>query len=147
MRGLMNVFLLPFFLSVVLPHQIQLTDDSILTPKIFRAGDIVTSDYLAINPTNWILLKSIVESSDNNCKSALNDTIAICKHQLETCHDTCNAIPDDEKLFIRALETEIETTKRDLDYYKKRSEIFKYVVIGVGAIALTSSSILFIDSL
>lgn len=130
----------------ILPHQIRLTDNSILTAKIFRAGDVSKDNFLAFNMTEFSLIKSIVESSDNNCKSALNDTIAICKHQLETCHDTCNAIPDDEKLFIRALEQEIESTKRDLDYYKNRSEIFKYVVIGVGAIALTSSSILFIDS-
>lgn len=141
----MNVLLLPLVMSI-LPHQIRLTDNSILTAKIFRAGDVSTGKFLAFNMTEFSLIKSIVESSDNNCKSALNDTIAICKHQLETCHDTCNAIPDDEKLFIRALEKEIESTKRDLDYYKNRSEIFKYVVIGVGAIALTSSSILFIDS-
>ena len=141
----MNVLLLPLVMSI-LPHQIRLTDNSILTAKIFRAGDVSTGKFLAFNMTEFSLIKSIVESSDNNCKSALNDTIAICKHQLEVCHDTCNAIPDDEKLFIRALEKEIETTTRDLDYYKNRSEIFKYVVIGVGAIALTSSSILFIDS-
>lgn len=141
----MNVLLLPLVMSI-LPHQIRLTDNSILTAKIFRAGDVSKDNFLAFNMTEFSLIKSIVESSDNNCKSALNDTIAICKHQLETCHDTCNAIPDDEKLFIRALEQEIESTKRDLDYYKNRSEIFKYVVIGVGAIALTSSSILFIDS-
>lgn len=141
----MNVLLLPLVMSI-LPHQIRLTDNSILTAKIFRAGDVSKDNFLAFNMTEFSLIKSIVESSDNNCKSALNDTIAICKHQLETCHDTCNAIPDDEKLFIRALEKEIESTKRDLDYYKNRSEIFKYVVIGVGAIALTSSSILFIDS-
>lgn len=141
----MNVLLLPLVMSI-LPHQIRLTDNSILTAKIFRAGDVSKDNFLAFNMTEFSLIKSIVESSDNNCKSALNDTIAICKHQLETCHDTCNAIPDDEKLFIRALEKEIESTKRDLDYYKNRSEIFKYVVIGVGAIALTSSSILLIDS-
>ena len=142
----MNVLLLPLVMSI-LPHQIRLTDNSILTAKIFRVGDVSTGKFLAFNMTEFSLIKSIVESSDNNCKSALNDTIAICKHQLEVCHDTCNAIPDDEKLFIRALGQEIESTKRDLDYYKNRSEIFKYVVIGVGAIAITSSSILLVDSL
>jgi len=141
----MNVLLLPLVLSV-LPHQIKLTDNSILTAKIFRAGDVSNDNFLAFNMTEFSLIKSIVESSDNNCKSALNDTIAICKHQLEVCHDTCNAIPDDEKLFIRALEKEIESKNRSVDFYKKRSEIFKYVLIGVGAVAITSSSILFINT-
>ena len=51
----MNVLLLPLVMSI-LPHQIRLTDNSILTAKIFRAGDVSTGKFLAFNMTEFSLI-------------------------------------------------------------------------------------------
>ena len=68
----MNVLLVPLMWMATLT-QIQVSPEMLITGKAITKDTIIDQDYVGLPGDKWILIKSIVESADNDCKDIIND--------------------------------------------------------------------------
>lgn len=136
----MNVLLIPMMLMTTLT-QIQVSPELIVQGTAIKHDN---EDYVGLPGDKWILIKGIVESSDNDCKDIINDAVHLCQHQLEGCHETCNNIPEHQKNLIKVLTMKVENQDNQIKTLQKRSEFWKYAAIVGGSFALSASTYILI---
>ena len=95
---------------------------------------------MAVTPGDWILMKGLIESNDGECKAIINDGIAICKHQLQVCHDTCSSVPDHQKNLLNMMTMNFKDSQELLKIEKRNNKILKYVAISLGTFAIGSTT-------
>jgi len=137
----MNIFLIPFLMMTTIT-QIKVSDTQIIQSKIISPGQSndIKQKLLALTPENFILIKSIVESTDNDCKDILADSVESCNVQIDNCWSSCNTIPAEQKNLIRVLKMDVEKQKKQINKLKRHNKIYNYVAVALGAVALTSST-------
>lgn len=135
----MNLIMIPFLMFTSIT-QIKVSEYQTLQAHIIDNETKIDRKYLALSPENFILVKSIVESNDNDCKDLITDSVEACNVQLEACWSSCNSIPNDQKRLISVL-------KRDKSFYEdqtkkleKINKILTYIAIGTSSIALASGA-------
>ena len=124
----MNIFMLPLILASLV-NQIQVSPNLIITAHILNEDTVVDMNYLALTPTDFITIKSIVESTDNECKNIINDAIGTCHYQIEACHSTCDSIPEHQKNLIKMLKNDKAVLNADIKLLEKQNTFFKYAAI------------------
>jgi hypothetical protein len=139
----MNVLLVPLMWMATLT-QIQVSPEMLITGKAITKDTIIDQDYVGLPGDKWILIKSIVESADNDCKDIINDAVHLCQNQLEGCHETCNNIPEHQKNLIKVLTMKVENQENQIKKLEKRSEFWKYAAIVGGSVALSASTYILI---
>ena len=72
----MNVLLVPLMWMATLT-QIQVSPEMLITGKAITKDTIIDQDYVGLPGDKWILIKSIVESADNDCKDIINDAASL----------------------------------------------------------------------
>jgi len=140
----MNAIMIPIFLFSSLVTGIQVVPDKVIDSTVIMSGTKADNDYLAFTADKFILLKTLVEAKANNCQAAIKDSIAVCLHQLDTCHSTCDSNPDYYKQTIRMLSEEVESKKRTIKRLNTNNTILKYVAIAAGTLALSTSAYIII---
>ncbi len=139
----MNVLLVPLMWMATLT-QIQVSPEMLITGKAITKDTIIDQDYVGLPGDKWILIKSIVESADNDCKDIINDAVYLCQNQLEGCHETCNNIPEHQKNLIKVLTMKVENQENQIKKLEKRSDFWKYAAIIGGSVALSASTYILI---
>lgn len=135
----MNLLMIPLMIMSSLPNQIQIGPDNFLTGRKVTQGFVADQFYMAFTLSEFITLKSLVESSDGHCKEAIATSIGICHTQLEGCHETCNSIPDHQKNLIKSLKTDINILKADTRLVERQRDFYKYIAIGASVLAVSAS--------
>jgi len=137
---MIHLLLTPMMLFSSILTEITLNENHRIKGIVVTADTQVGMDLMAVTPGDWILMKGIIESNDGECKAIINDGIAICKHQLDVCHDTCGSVPDYQKTLIKTLQLELEDKRQDLKIVKYKSKAWKYVAIGLGSVAIGATT-------
>ena len=137
---MIHLLLTPIMLFSSILTEITLNENHRIKGIVVTADTQVGMDLMAVTPGDWILMKGIIESNDGECKAIINDGIAICKHQLDVCHDTCGSVPDYQKTLIKTLQLELEDKRQDLKIVKYKSKAWKYVAIGLGSVAIGATT-------
>ena len=132
----MNLFLIPLLIMSALPTQIQIAPGQFITAKKIKKGFVIDQPYLGLTLTQFSTLRSVVHSSDGQCKDAVSTSMKMCDVQLDICHDTCNSTPEDNRNLIKVLKHDNTLLKADVKFLETRSEILTYIAIGAGAFAL-----------
>lgn len=135
----MNIFMIPLILSSLV-NQIQVSPNLTITAHILNENTVIDMNYLALTPTDFITIKSIVESTDHECKNIISEAIGVCHYQIETCHSTCNSIPEHQKNLIKMLKNEKAVLNADIKLLEKQNTFFKYAAIAGGALAIGAST-------
>ena len=135
----MNIFMLPLILASLV-NQIQVSPDLIITAHILNEDTVVDMNYLALTPTDFITIKSIVESTDHECKNIISEAIGTCHYQIDACHSTCNSIPQHQKNLIKMLQNEKTVLNADIRLLEKQNTFFKYAAIVGGTLAIGAST-------
>ena len=135
----MNILMFPLILASLV-NQIQISPNLTITAHILNEKTVVDMNYLALTPSDFITIKSIVESTDNECKNIINDAIGVCHYQIEACHSTCNSIPDHQKNLIKMLKSQKAILNADIKLLEKQNEFFKYAAIIGGSLAIGAST-------
>tara|TARA_Y100000592_G_scaffold9199_1_gene12842 strand:- start:2808 stop:3233 length:426 start_codon:yes stop_codon:yes gene_type:complete len=134
----MNFLLIPFLAFTASITQIKISENQTINSFVIDNKTQLDRKYLALSPADFILVKSIIESTDNDCKDLVTDSIEICKIQVDECYSSCNNIPKQQKNLIRVLKTENKIFKSDIKALKNNNKFLKYVSIVAGSIALSS---------
>lgn len=129
----MNILMIPILLFSTLINEIQISHDRKISAHIINENTKIDMNYLAFSIDDFVILKSIVESNDGECKSIIVDAIEVCKNQVESCHVTCNRIPDYQKRLIASLKVENKIQKLDVKSLEKQNKILRYAAIIAGA--------------
>ena len=137
---MIHLLLTPIMLFSSILTEITLNENHRIKGIVVTADTQVGMDLMAVTPGDWILMKGLIESNDGECKAIINDGIAICKHQLDVCHDTCGSVPDYQKTLIKTLQLELEDKRQDLKIVKYKSKAWKYVAIGLGSVAIGATT-------
>ena len=135
----MNILMFPLILASLV-NQIQISPNLTITAHILNEKTVVDMNYLALTPSDFITIKSIVESTDNECKNIINEAIGVCHYQIEACHSTCNSIPDHQKNLIKMLKSQKAILNADIKLLEKQYEFFKYAAIIGGSLAIGAST-------
>jgi hypothetical protein len=135
----MNVLLIPIILSSLI-NQIQLSENHIINAYIINESTKIDMNYMALTPEDFLLVKSIVESNDTECKSIVTDAIGVCHYQIKACHSTCNSIPEHQKRLIRTLKNDTNVLKADIRLLEKQNSFFKYAAIIGSSLAIGAST-------
>tara|TARA_R100001015_G_C4599820_1_gene154830 strand:+ start:673 stop:1101 length:429 start_codon:yes stop_codon:yes gene_type:complete len=137
---MIHLLLTPILLFSSILTEITLNENHRIKGIVVTANTQVNRDLMAVTPGDWILMKGLIESNDGECKAIINDGIAICKHQLDVCHDTCGSVPDYQKTLIKTLQLELQDKRQDLKIVKYKSKAWKYVAIGLGSVAIGATT-------
>ena len=124
--------------------QIQISPTQLIQGIVIKEDSIIDQDYIALYPDKWVLVKSLVESADGECKSIITDAVELCQHQLEGCHETCNNIPDHQKNLIKVLKQKVEDQKLDIKAIEAHERFWRYTAIIAGSVALSASTYILI---
>tara|TARA_Y100001973_G_C5034802_1_gene249866 strand:- start:40 stop:462 length:423 start_codon:yes stop_codon:yes gene_type:complete len=135
----MNILMFPLILASLV-NQIQISPNLTITAHILNEKTVVDMNYLALTPSDFITIKSIVESTDNECKNIINEAIGVCHYQIEACHSTCNSIPDHQKNLIKMLKSQKAILNADIKLLEKQNEFFKYAALIGGSLAIGAST-------
>ena len=135
-----HILLTPFILFSSILTEISLNENHKIKGIVVTAETQVDRDLMAVTPGDWILMKGLIESNDGECKAIINDGIAICKHQLEVCHDTCSSIPQHQKNVLNVMTLDLKNSQLDLKKAQQQNKILKYVAIGLGTFAVGSTT-------
>lgn len=136
----MNIILMPFFIFSSLITGIQVSSNQVIKSTVLVTNTKADQDYLAFKPSDFILLKTLVESKNDDCKTAIKDSISICQYQLDTCYSTCDSNPKYYKDMIATLQFDLVNKKDKIKSLAKSNTLLKYVAIGLGSIALTATT-------
>lgn len=135
----MNVLLIPMMLMSTL-MQIQVSPELLVQGIPINKETVIDQDYVGLPADKWILIKSLVESADNDCKDIINDAVHLCQHQLEGCHETCNNIPEHQRNLIKVLTMKVENQDNQIKTLQKRSNFWKYAAIIGSSVALSAGT-------
>jgi hypothetical protein len=124
--------------------QIQVSPELLVQGIPINKETVIDQDYVGLPADKWILIKSLVESADNDCKDIINDAVHLCQHQLEGCHETCNNIPEHQKNLIKVLTMKVENQDNQIKTLQKRSEFWKYAAIVGSSVALSAGTYILI---
>tara|TARA_R100000951_G_C2520888_1_gene143369 strand:+ start:72 stop:497 length:426 start_codon:yes stop_codon:yes gene_type:complete len=136
----MNAILIPLFFLSVLPNEIKLSEQNKIKGHIITPGHVVKRGALCLFKTDWIILKSIVENTNTNCKNIVLETANTCKKEIKRCRDDFQNLPHDQELLIKSLKVDISEKDLIISKNKKTIEVLKYIAIGAGAVALSSGA-------
>jgi hypothetical protein len=139
----MNVLLIPMMLMSTL-MQIQVSPELLVQGIPINKETVIDQDYVGLPADKWILIKSLVESADNDCKDIINDAVHLCQHQLEGCHETCNNIPEHQRNLIKVLTMKVENQDNQIKTLQKRSDFWKYAAIVGSSVALSAGTYILI---
>ena len=126
---MIHFLLTPLMLFSSILTEISLNENHRIKGIVVTADTQVDMDLMAVTPGDWILMKGLIESNDGECKAIINDGIAICKHQLDVCHDTCGSIPDYQKTLIKTLQLNLADSRQEIKIVKYQSKAWKYIAI------------------
>ena len=133
-------FFLTPFLSLVSITQIQLTPTRIVEGETLRAFSAAPVDYVGILPSDFILVKAILESTDRDCKALIQDSAKTCKNALVKCSDTCKGTPEITHDLINALKHDKQLLSEQIEQQQNKIVLLKYVAIGLGSLALSATA-------
>ena len=137
---MIHFLLTPIMLFSSVLTEIILNENHIIKGIVVTADTQVDQDLMAVTPGDWILMKGLIESNDGECKAIINDGIAICKHQLQVCHDTCSSVPDHQKNLLNMMTMNFKDSQELLKIEKRNNKILKYVAISLGTFAIGSTT-------
>jgi len=137
---MIHILLTPIMLLSSILTEISLNENHRIKGIVVTADTQVDMDLMAVTPGDWILMKGLIESNDGECKAIINDGIAICKHQLDVCHDTCGSIPDYQKTLIKTLQLNLADSRQEIKIVKYQSKAWKYIAIGLGSVAIGATT-------
>lgn len=137
---MIHLLLTPIMLFSSILTEITLNENHRIKGIVVTADTQVNIDLMAVTPGDWILMKGLIESNDGECKAIINDGIAICKHQLEICHDTCGSIPDYQKILLKTLQLELADSRHNTKTARYKSKVWKYVAIGLSSVAIGATT-------
>ena len=140
---MINFFLIPF-LSLVSISQIQITPSQVIKGEILPAFSAVPVDYVGFLPSDFILVKAILESTDKDCKSLIQDNIKTCQNALQKCSDTCKGTPEVTSNIIKALKHDKQLLDMQIEQQQNKIVTLKYITIVLGSLALSATTYSFI---
>ena len=136
----MNLFLIPLFILATLPNEIQLSPNTKIKGHILKPPEVLKRNVIGVIPSDWSILKAIVESSNKKCKDVISQTVDTCKNEIDRLKDDLNNYPQNQQLLIDALKADIKDKDLIIKENREKIELLKYISIGVGAIAISSSA-------
>lgn len=136
----MNLFLIPLFILATLPNEIQLSPNTKIKGYILKPPEVLKRNVIGVIPSDWSILKAIVEGSNKKCKDVISQTVDTCKNEIDRLKDDLNNYPQNQQLLIDALKADIKDKDLIIKENREKIELLKYISIGVGAIAISSSA-------
>lgn len=105
-----------------------------------RAGVPIIENGVFLRPQDFVIIKGLIENSSSVCDTVINEALKLNEHSLRKAHQECDAQQIDNRDLINMLSYERDVLKQKLTRSETKSEITKYIAIGLGAVALSTSA-------
>ena len=128
-----------FFLVHSPAVEIMIPGEKIIGRAV-RAGVPIIENGVFLRPQDFVIIKGLVENSSNVCEVVIDEALKLNEHSLRRAHQDCDAQQIDNRDLISMLTYERNLIKSQLIKSETKSEIIKYIAIGLGAVALSSTA-------
>ena len=105
-----------------------------------RAGVPIIENGVFLRPQDFVIIKGLIDNSSSVCDVVINEALKLNEHSLRKAHQECDAQQIDNRDLINMLSYERDMLKQKLTRSETKSEITKYIAIGLGAVALSTSA-------
>ena len=139
---LTNTLILPLFLFVHSPAvEIKIPGDKIIGRPV-QAGMLLQENGVFLRPLDFVVVKGLVESSQAVCDYVIQEAQIITEEAIKAAHYECQTTQFDNQTLIELLTAQSEDLKIKLVESRSRTQIAKYIAIGLGAVAIGTSAYL-----
>ena len=137
-----GAMILQLFLFVHSPAvEIKIPGGKIIGRPV-QAGMLLQENGVFLRPQDFVVVKGLVESSQAVCDYVIQEAQIITEEAIRAAHQECETTQFDSQTLIELLTAQSEDLKIKLAESKSRTQIAKYVAIGLGAVALGTSAYL-----
>ena len=139
---LTNTLILQLFLFVHSPAvEIKIPGDKIIGRPV-QAGMLLQENGVFLRPLDFVVVKGLVESSQAVCDYVIQEAQIITEEAIKAAHYECQTTQFDNQTLIELLTAQSEDLKIKLVESRSRTQIAKYIAIGLGAVAIGTSAYL-----
>ena len=134
-----SLMLYLFFLVHSPATEILIPGEKIIGRPV-RAGVPIIENGVFLRPQDFVIIKGLIENSSSVCEVVIDEALKLNEHSLRRAHQECDAQQIDNRDLIEMLSYERKQLKEKLIKSETKSEITKYIAIGLGAVALSSTA-------
>jgi len=106
------------------------------------AGMLLQESGVFLRPQDFVVVKGLVESSQAVCDYVIQEAAIQTEEALRAAHQDCATTQYDSQTLIELLTAQSEDLKIKLTESRIKTQIAKYVAIGLGAVAIGTSAYL-----
>ena len=139
---LTHTLILHFFLFVHSPAaEIRIPGDKVIGRPV-QAGMLLQETGIFLRPLDFVVVKGLIESSQAVCDYVIQEAAIQTEEALRAAHQDCETTQYDSQTLIELLTAQSEDLKIKLAESRTKTQVAKYVAIGLGAVALGTSAYL-----
>lgn len=137
-----GALILQLFLFVHSPAvEIKIPGDKIIGRPV-QAGMLLQENGVFLRPLDFVVVKGLVESSQAVCDYVIQEAAIETSEAIRAAHQECESTQFDSQTLIELLTAQSEDLKIKLTESRTKTQIAKYVAIGLGAVAIGTSAYL-----
>jgi hypothetical protein len=115
--------------------------EPVATIKV-KKGYVVGRTSILITPYEFIRLKSAVEGSDDLCTWAVDEAVKSCLNSMKEATDRATDRETNDAELIKAYETRLKLTEKNLIKLERHNKIMLYVAGGLALVASSTTALL-----
>lgn len=133
-----------FFLVHSPATEIVIAGEKIIGRPI-RAGVPIIENGVFLRPQDFVIVKGLIENSANVCDLVIDQALSLNEENIKRAHQECDARTLDNQTLIQMLTAQTDHLKEELTESKTQTQVLKYVAIGLGAVAVSTSAYIMVQ--